>query len=142
LLAETKGLAGRQNGRFFDHFVMKLDDGFAKDFKNDGATLGQMIVAASTFGLADRSLRTEPAIALETLQQRVQGAGTDVVTMLAQLAQHPLADDRMLGGVMEDVHLPEAQQDFAGEKLRIKVGHGAENIITIAVNETRNEHRV
>ena len=44
------------NGRFFDHFVMKLDDGFAKDFKNGGATLGQMIVAASTFGLADRSL--------------------------------------------------------------------------------------
>ena len=62
--------------------------------------------------------------------------------MLAQLAQHPLADDRMFGGVMEDVYLPEAQQDFAGEKLRIKTSHSADNIITVIVNETRNEHLV
>ena len=62
--------------------------------------------------------------------------------MLAQLAQHPLADDRMFGGVVEDVYLPEAQEDFAGEKLRIKTSHDADSIITISVNETRNEYVV
>jgi hypothetical protein len=55
-LAETERLAGRMNGRFFHDFVVKLDDGVAKDFKDGGATLGQVIVAASTFGFADRSL--------------------------------------------------------------------------------------
>jgi hypothetical protein len=124
LLAETQRLAGRMNGRFFHDFVVKLDDGFAENFEDGRATLGQVIVATSPFGLSDRSLRAEPAIALEALQQRIQGSGADVVAMLSQLAQYPLSNDGMFGGMVEDVYFPEAQQDFAREKFSVKTGHG------------------
>jgi len=33
--------------------------------------------------------------------------------VLTQFFHHPLPDDWMLGGVMENVNLPKAQEDFA-----------------------------
>src|SRR5688572_24459254 len=44
----------------------------------------------------------------------------------------------MLGRVVEDVHLPEAEEDFSCEQLRVKSGHGAltpRSIVTVTVNE-------
>jgi hypothetical protein len=41
----------------------------------------------------------------------------------AQFGQDPLADDWMLGGVMQDVHLPEAQQDLSRQQFGIQGGH-------------------
>ncbi len=126
------------NGRFFDDLVVKLDDGFAEDFEDGRAAFGQVIVAARTLGFSDRCLGTEPAIALEALEQRIQGARADVVPMLSQFAQHPLANDRMLGRVVKDVHFPEAQQNFARQKFGVKTTHGERDvIITITVNEYR-----
>jgi hypothetical protein len=34
----------------------------------------------------------------------------------SELFEHPLTDDGMFGGVMEDVDLPETQQDLAMER--------------------------
>ena len=44
--------------------------------------------------------------------------------MLAKLTENPLANDRMFGGAMEDVHLPEAEQDFTDKQLPIDITQG------------------
>ena len=129
-LAETQRLSWRVDGRFFDDFVVKFDDGFAEHFENGRPALGQMIVAAGALGFANGSFRTEPAIALEALEQWIQSARANVVAMLSQLAEHPLADDRMFSGMVKDVHFPESQQDFARKKFRVQAGHGEPDDIT------------
>lgn len=130
LLAETQRLTWRVDGRFFDDFVVKFDDGFAEDLENGRSALGQMIVAAGALGLANRGFRAEPAIALEALEQRIQGARADVVAMLSQLAEYPLADDRMFSGMVKDVHFPESQQDLARQKFAVQAGHVERDDIT------------
>ena len=141
--AETQWLARRMNGCFFDDFMVELDDRFTEDLKDGGAALGEVIVAARALGLSDGGLGAEPPIALEALEQRIEGARADVITMLSQLAQHPLADDRVLRGMVEDVHLPKPQQNFAREILGIETSHIEPNsIITMAVNEYRKDHVV
>lgn len=57
--------------------------------------------------------------------------------MMTQLAQHPLADDWVFGGVVKNVDFPEAQQDFTCEQLRVGTSHDGEAMIpvTIDVNE-------
>ena len=44
--------------------------------------------------------------------------------MLAKLTENPLANDRMFGGAMENVHLPEAEQDLTDNQLPIDITHG------------------
>ena len=45
-------------------------------------------------------------------EQGVERAGAQSIAVALQLVEHPLAVDAVLGGVMEDVDLPEAEQEF------------------------------
>jgi hypothetical protein len=111
------------NGRLLDDFVMEFHDGLAHDLQHRSATRSQVIVAPPTRSRTGLYFAPQPPIALHALEQRVQRPGADVVPVSAKLAEHPLADDRMFGGMVEDVHLPKTQQDLAREKLPVDRRH-------------------
>jgi hypothetical protein len=92
---------------------MQLDHGLAEYVQHGGATSGQVIVASPPFSFPHSHFRSQPPVSFEPFQERVEGAGTDVIAVPAQFGEDPLADDWMLRGVMQDVHLPEAQQDLS-----------------------------
>jgi hypothetical protein len=109
--------------RLFDDFVMQFDHGLAEHVQHGRATSGEMIVTPSPFAFSHGDFGSQPSVSFEAFQERVEGAGTDVIAMPAQLGEHPLADDGMLGGVMQDMHLPETQQDLARQQLGIRWSH-------------------
>jgi hypothetical protein len=108
----------------FDDFVMQLDHRVAKHVDNGGAALGQMIVPAPSFSLADRGFGTQPPVPFETLKQRIQRPRTDVVPVSTQFREHPLADDRALSRVVKDVDFPEPKENLARQQFRIQRCHG------------------
>ena len=73
----------------------------------------QMVLAPSTWPGVSVGLAAQPSVRLHPPQHRIQRSGADRVAVLAQLVEHPLADNGVLGGMMQDVDLPEAQQDLA-----------------------------
>jgi hypothetical protein len=105
---EPKWLAPGVRYGFFDDFVVEFDDGLAQYVEYGGAARGEVIVPTATFSIANGGLRSQPAVALQTFQEGVERARADVVAVAAQLSQDPLTDDGMLGGMMENVDLPEA----------------------------------
>ena len=58
-------------------------------------------------------LPSKPTMAFHPLQQGIESTRADVVTMTTQLTHHPLPVDRALGGMMQNVDLPEAKKDLA-----------------------------
>jgi hypothetical protein len=103
----------------FDDFVMQFDEGLPEHVQHGRSTSGQVIVAPPPFSFSYGDFGPQPAVSFETLQERVESAWTDVVAVPAQFRQHPLANDGVLGRVMQDVHLPEAQQDLSGQELGV-----------------------
>jgi len=87
------------------------------------ATFFRDFVAARGFGAAFViGAGGEPAVFLHALQQRVERAGADVVTVVAELFEHPITNHLALGGVMQDMHLPEGEQDFTIDELEVHSG--------------------
>src|ERR1035437_1141831 len=64
----------------------------------------------------------EPPISLHPVQQRVQRSRADLVAMPAQLIKHPLTMNRSLARVVQDVHLPKAQQDLTARAGHLPLG--------------------
>ncbi len=120
---QTKGPGRRVGWGLFHDFVVQFHDRLAQHLEDGGAAPGQVIVPASAYSLANCGLRAQPPVPFKTLEQRVQGSGTDVVPVVAQFREHPLPDDRALSGVVEDVDFPEAQQNLARQELRIQRCH-------------------
>lgn len=106
----------------FDDFVMQFDHGFAEHVQHARPTGGQMVIAPPPFAFSHSGFGSEPPVAFQALQEWIERAGADVVAVPAQLGEDPLTDDRMLGGVMEDVDFPEAQQDLSREQFRVERG--------------------
>src|SRR5581483_716534 len=61
----------------------------------------------------------KPAEARHAGEQRVQGAGADFITVAAKFRENPLAVNRLLARVVQDVNLPESEQDFAVQRLQV-----------------------
>jgi hypothetical protein len=122
---------------FFNDFVMEFDHRFAQHFQHGGPTGGQVVVTPSPFPLSHSDFGTEPPVALQPFQERIERTGADVVAVSAQLGENPLTDDRMLGGVVEDVDFPKTQQDLACQQLQVKCDHQTPPrcLITTIVNE-------
>ena len=57
---------------------------------------------------------------LHSFQQRIQRPGADLVTMPPEFGDDPLAVDRPLARVVEDMHLPEAQENLPAGALRLR----------------------
>jgi hypothetical protein len=108
----------------FDDFVMQFDHGLPERVQHGRAANGQMIVTPPPFSFPYSHFRSQPAVSLEAFQQRVEGAGTDVIAVPAQFGEHPLADEGMFCGMMQDMHLPETQQDLSRQQLGVRRSHG------------------
>jgi hypothetical protein len=106
-----------------DDFVMQFDDSLSEHVQHGRSTSGQVIVASPPFSFSHSDFGSQPSVSFETLQERVEGAWTDVVAVPAQFGQHPLANDRVLRGVMQNVHLPEAQQNLSRQEFGIQWSH-------------------
>ena len=84
---------------------MQFDHGLAEHVQHGRATSGQVIVASPPFSFSHGGFGSQPSVSFEAFQERVECAGTDVIAVPPQLVEYPLADDRVLGGVVQDVHL-------------------------------------
>ena len=104
---EAQLLARGVRDGFFDDFAVELHDGLPQNIQHGGAAPREVIVPAAAFALSYSGLRSQPTVALQTFQEGVERAGTDVVAVAAQLSQNPLTDDGMFGRMMKDVDLPE-----------------------------------
>jgi len=91
---------------------MKLLNLRFDQFQDSLAFLGQPIVLTSPPTALRVALAPEPPQPLHPVQQRIQRAGTDFISMPAQLRQNPLPVDGLLIRMMEDVNLPKAEQNL------------------------------
>jgi hypothetical protein len=107
----------------FDDFVMQFDDGFSEHVQDGRSTSSQVIVASPPLPFSHSDFRSQPSVPFETLQERVEGAGTDVIAVPPQFGEHPLADHWVFRRVMQDMHLPEAQQDLSGQEFGVRGRH-------------------
>ena len=73
----------------------------------------QHILAPCAYASAWIHLAAQPAASFHSLQNRVERARTDVVPVLAQFILHPLSEHGFDGRTTQDMHLPEAQENFA-----------------------------
>src|SRR5688572_12854109 len=121
--AEAKRPGRRMRRGFLDDFVMQFDHRFAEHLQHGRPAGGQVVISPPPCPFSDSGFGSEPPVAFQALQEWIERAGADVVAVPAQLGEDPLPDDRMLGGVMENVDLPEAQQDLTGEQFRVMRGH-------------------
>jgi hypothetical protein len=129
-------------GGFFNYFVMELGDGVAQNVKNGAPAVREVIVPSAALALTHGDRRAQPTISLQSFQEWIEGARADVIAVTPQLAQYPLTDNRMFGGMMKNVDLPEPEQDLARQPFGVKRCHGSgpqRIIITITVNEYENE---
>lgn len=108
---------------FLNHFVMEFDDAFTEQRQYGDASVCEVIVPTPTRPGTRFDLAMQPAVALHALQEWIQRPRADVVAVPSKLPEHPLADDGMLCRVVQDVHLPEPEQDLTGQQLVIDGGH-------------------
>lgn len=110
-------------GGLFHHFVVQLDDGLAQDLKDGGTSSGEMVVASAAKTRGWIRFTSQPPIALHPLQQRVQRARAHRMSVPAKLLEDPLTHHGLLGGVVQDVDLPEAEKYLPGYGLVIDDRH-------------------
>src|SRR6516164_9340359 len=80
-------------------------------FEHRAAAQRQMVHARSTPSAARR--RAQPPTPGHSTENRIQRPWAQSVTVVVKLLKHPLAVDAALSRVMQDVNLPERQQEFA-----------------------------
>jgi len=98
--------------RFGDHFGAKLGNAATDQMERPPATGGEVISFSRALSAGGIGSSFEPTQALHALQHRIQGAGANLISTLAQFLEDRLAADGFLPRVVQDAHLPEAQQDF------------------------------
>src|ERR1035437_10124946 len=101
------------------HFLVEFADLFSNQFEHLLSLGSEPVILARPFAGAWVGAAFEPAQPFHPRQQRIQGARADVVTVVAQLGEHPMPVQRFLAGVVQDVRLPETQQDFAADVIHV-----------------------
>ena len=76
------------------------------------------------FGSPARYGGGKPAVGLHPRKQGIECARACVIAMVAQLLEHPVANDRPLGGVVQNVHLPKRKENFAIDGFHIGLHYG------------------
>ena len=59
----------------------------------------------------------KPAALRHPRQHRIQRAGTQAIAVVMQFLEHPLTVDALFSRVVQDVDLPEAEQEFAHDRI-------------------------
>lgn len=91
--------------RRFEDFLVEFVNEVAYELEHRPPGGSEMIVAARLQPIAVDSA-AKPPIPFHPLEQWIQRARADVVAVMPQLGQDPLADDRLLSGVVKDVYFP------------------------------------
>ena len=99
--------------RFCDDFIVELLDLYPKHRENLPPLGGQLVVPTRPFAARRARLAAQPSQAFQSVKQRIQRARANLITMPAQLRDHPLAMKRLFARVMQDVRFPKAQQNLA-----------------------------
>src|SRR5260370_39257960 len=87
---------------FENDLRMKLLD-LSPNLSQDVATFArQSIILSGPLATAGLGLALEPAQPGHSIEQRIERAGTDIVTVAAQLVQNPLTVDRFRIRVMQN----------------------------------------
>ena len=71
--------------------------------------------------------RPKPSAPGHASQDRIEGARAQMIAMVAQFLEHPVAVDAVLASVMEDVDLPKGDEKFAHDV----VAHARNHSITV-----------
>src|SRR5262245_15150686 len=96
-------------------FVQRIEDPV-----EDVATAGCQAVDTRRLGTL-RLRRTQPATGRHPRQHRIQRARAQAVTMVMQLFEHPLTVHTPFGGMVENVNLPEGEEELTNDW----IAHGA-----------------
>jgi hypothetical protein len=61
--------------------------------------------------------RTKPATRRHPCQHRIQRPWTQVIAVVAQFFQHPVTIDALFSGMVENVDLPEGEEELADDRI-------------------------
>src|SRR5262249_5748982 len=100
------------------YFFMQLLKLFPDQGQYFATRDGQSIILARPCAARVFATR-QPTVPRHPIQQRVQGSGTDLIAMPAQFRGDPLAMNWLFAGMVQNMHLPESEQDFASFGLHI-----------------------
>jgi hypothetical protein len=92
-------------------FTIQLVQGVEDSLENV-ATAWREPVDARRLG-SIRFRRAKPASFRHSRQHWVQGARAEPIAVVVQFFEHPVTVDALLGGVVEDVDLPEGEKELA-----------------------------
>jgi hypothetical protein len=95
-----------------NNFPIEFLNLFLQDYERFTAVIGQQILFPVLQSSAGMPSAFEPPAFFKSCEQRIHGSGTDLIAMAPQLLDHPLPNDGVLGGVVQDVDFPESEQDF------------------------------
>jgi len=98
--------------RFEDDFFVEFVKLGADLFENFTTLRSEAIILARAASPAMRR-RFQPALPHETMKEGIECPWADFVTVTAQFGNNPLAVNGLPGGVVQNVHFPEAEEDFA-----------------------------
>lgn len=94
------------------HLAGQLAEKPANHLQN-GSSLGcQAVFTARAEAAINVAPASQPPPRLHPAQHGVERAGADAIAMFAKLLEHPLPHDGPFGGMVQDVDLPEAQEDL------------------------------
>jgi hypothetical protein len=85
-----------------------------EDLLEDLVTSGREPVQARRLG-ARRLCRAQPTALGHPRQHGIQRPWTQAIAVMVELLQHPLTIDAVFGGVVEDVNLPEREEEFTDD---------------------------
>ena len=91
---------------------MQFVDFFAGFVEGFPAARGDLVDAAATPGYNVCRGFEESAL-FETVQQRVQGSGTDPIAVVGEFFHHRKAEDGLMRGMYQDVDSDEPEIEFA-----------------------------
>jgi hypothetical protein len=106
-----------------DDLAMQLSDHIGNNGEHRAPLARQMIVASRSRTPAMLHVTCKPSIPFHSLEQRIQRARAEIVAVSPQLREHPLTNHRLLGCVVKNVDLPEAEQDFPRNQLAVGYWH-------------------
>ena len=101
------------------NFVVQLTDHAKDGVEHMPAPAREMVVPACSRTATGLHFTPEPAVAFHSLEERVQRPWADVIPVPPELAEHPLPDHGLFGGVVENVHFPEAKENFSRDQLLV-----------------------
>lgn len=94
---------------FAIQFIQRVENPF-----QDVVTSGREAVDARRGGALWLS-RAKPATLRHSGQHGIQRAGTESIAVVVEFLEHPVTVDALLGGVVEDMDLPEGEKELADD---------------------------